>query len=398
MQLYIFSILAVTAQPPRWHELTSAYSYAEYSADFGKEQVPLEHPRVKAFNANVKAILQHNAELEQTYKMGVNHFTDMTPEQFQQERMASPAVIASARRAAAASAAAPASAPATAAALAATDGKLPASVDYRAANPPILTAVKDQGGCGSCWAFASTEMIETYAAMSVKPYSLADLSPQQLVACSPNPNDCGGIGGCDGSVPELAFDYVKANGMTTEWYMPYTAHAGGCAGQPGQPGCPCTYNATSMKTVTLEGYTKLPANDMASTMAALAVVGPLAVNVQANTWQHYEEGIFPTADCGKGTDGVAIDHVVQLVGYTADSWIIRNSWTPQWGVQGFIYLERAESNATMSCANDNTPGDGVGCTKGPSPTPNSTKVCGTCGVLYDVSYPTGVNYYTKPAH
>ena len=62
-------------------------------------------------------------------------------------------------------------------------------------------------------------------------------------------------------------------GMTTEWYMPYTAHAGGCAGQPGQPGCPCTYNATTMKTVTLDGYTKLPENDLASTMAALAVVG-----------------------------------------------------------------------------------------------------------------------------
>jgi cathepsin L len=83
-------------------------------------------------------------------------------------------------------------------------------------------------------------MIETYASMSTTPYELTDLSPQQLVACAPNPDDCGGVGGCEGSVPELAFDYVRAHGLTTEWYIPYTAHGGGgCNGQPGQPGCPC---------------------------------------------------------------------------------------------------------------------------------------------------------------
>ena len=287
----------------------------------------------------------------------------------------------------------------------------------------VLSAVKDQGGCGSCWAFASTEMVETYAAMSMSPPVVSDLSPQQLVACAANPNDCGGVGGCDGSVPELAFDYVKANGMTTEWYIPYTAHHGGCGGQPGQPGCPCLCkfptlchppppachppltlavtladNATTasyMKTVTLEGYTKLPANSQAATMAALANVGPLAVNVQANTWSAYESGVFPTNKCGGTKDGIAIDHVVQLVGYTPNAWIVRNSWTPLWGDDGFIMLERAASNATESCAADNAPADGVGCTKGPNKTPVSTSVCGTCGILYDVSYPTGVKYTKK---
>jgi hypothetical protein len=79
-------------------------------------------------------------------------------------------------------------------------------------------------------------------------------------------------------------------------------------------------NATTaplMKTVTLGGYVKLPANDMGTTMAALAHVGPLAVNVQANTWSSYESGIFPTSKCGQGKEGVAIDHVVQLVGSIA---------------------------------------------------------------------------------
>jgi cathepsin L len=62
-------------------------------------------------------------------------------------------------------------------------------------------------------------MIESHASMSTSPFMLTDLAPQQLVACSPNPNDCGGVGGCDGSTAELAFDYVKANGMTTSFRL-----------------------------------------------------------------------------------------------------------------------------------------------------------------------------------
>ena len=83
-----------------------------------------------------------------------------------------------------------------------------------------------------------------------------------------------------------------------------------------------------MKTVTLDGYVKLPANDQTAVMAALSTIGPLAVNVQANTWSSYESGVFPTSGCGKPTTD--IDHVVQLVGYTPDAWIIRNSWTALW--------------------------------------------------------------------
>lgn len=81
-----------------------------------------------------------------------------------------------------------------------------------------------------------------------------------------------------------------------------TAHGGGCAGNPGtDPSCPCGYNASTpkMKTVTLEGYVKLPANDQTAVMAALHTIGPLAVNVQANTWSSYESGVFPATSCGK---------------------------------------------------------------------------------------------------
>jgi cathepsin L len=69
-----------------------------------------------------------------------------------------------------------------------------------------------------CWAFASTETLESHVAIATK--QLMVLSPQNLVSCSANPDHCGGTGGCEGSVAELAYDYVKANGMATEWTYP----------------------------------------------------------------------------------------------------------------------------------------------------------------------------------
>eukprot|EP01052_Picozoa_sp_SAG31_P038601 SAG31_NODE_5190_length_2689_cov_4.300772_1_plen_192_part_00 len=188
--------------------------------------------------------------------------------------------------------------------------------------------------------------------------------------------------------------------MLLEWSIPYTAHDGEiCHGNPGQPDCPCAYNQTTvshMKAVTVSGYVKLPANDQTAVMAAL-VNGPLAVNVQANTWSSYETGIFPSSHCGpqQGKGTTDIDHVVQLVGYTPEAWIVRNSWTPLWGEDGYILLERFASNSSEPCMIDASPADGVGCTKGPAKAPKTQTVCGTCGVLFDVSYPTGVEYVKR---
>lgn len=90
------------------------------------------------------------------------------------------------------------------------ESDLPTSVDWRSAG--IISAVKDQGGCGSCWAFASTATIESHGALASG--DLFDLSTQQMAACAPNPDDCGGFGFCAGSTAWLAFDYVtNSRGM-----------------------------------------------------------------------------------------------------------------------------------------------------------------------------------------
>lgn len=81
---------------------------------------------------------------------------------------------------------------------------LPTQVDWRESS--VVSPVKDQGHCGSCWAFASAATIESHAAINSG--HLKTLSTQQLVSCVANPYTCGGQGGCNGAIAELAFSYV----------------------------------------------------------------------------------------------------------------------------------------------------------------------------------------------
>ena len=300
-------------------------SFDEYVQQYNKPYTKgsreyLLHKAV--FLTNAEAIAKHNRDPTQTFKKDINMFTDMTTAQLHRflgmnkggrktafdglQQFPAPKFNKSV-------------------------ADLPASVDWR--DKGAVTPVKDQGGCGSCWAFASTETIESHAALSTSPPKQVILSTQQLVSCAPNPQHCGGTGGCGGSIAELAFDYVaKAGGMTTERLYPYTARDS-----------PCSYNnQTTPPAVSLKGYVKLPENDYASLLNAIATIGPIAINVQANTWFSYSHGIFAANSCT--LDNTVIDHVVQLVGYGTDAgkdyWIVRNSWGSSWGENGYIRLER----------------------------------------------------------
>ena len=354
MRLLLVLFTAAAARP-RWHELSDEYAFEEYKADFGKSYAPQEDDERRViFEARLKSILDHNTN-PSTYKKGVNALTDRTDDERRALNGRDKALAASRPRAALA-------APAPLAAL-------PTTFDWRDRRPSVLTAVKDQGQCGSCWAFASTETIESHVALNTG--ELVELAPQHLVACAANVYDCGGTGGCGGSIAELAFEYVQTHGMATEWTYPYTAGLDGKSGA-------CRYNASSPipKAVMIMGYERVASNDEAAVLAALVSKGPLAVNVDAGGWHDYESGIY-TAE---KKDDIDIDHVVQLVGFGADYLLIRNSWDTTWGEDGYIRLAR-----TSACGTDTTPLDGTGCKGG-----NATQhVCGTCGVLFDASYPVG---------
>lgn len=354
-------VAAAVAAHPRAHQL-NGYTFEQYVKDFGKHYATrAEFDRRKVlFEKKIIEVLAHNAQ-GLSWKKGVNHMSDWTAEEFKRTNGARPRAMG---HLADKSLQLPFTARKTLQAL-------PSSVDHRNNIPSILTAVKDQGMCGSCWAHGSTEQMETYWAIATN--ELYVLSQQEVTACAPNPNQCGGTGGCMGSTAELAFEYVTRAGLTQEWEYPYTAYNGTTG----------TCQSATDRRIALSGYIKLPANDQESVMTTLATVGPLAINVDASTWNDYESGIF--SGCNYANN-ISIDHVVQLVGYghdgdlNLDYWIVRNSWSPSYGESGYIRVLR---NAVAECGWDVDPQDGYGCKGGPS----QIWVCGMCGILGDTSYP-----------
>ena len=252
---------------------------------------------------------------------------------------------------------------------------LPKDVDWRN-TPNVVSAVKDQGHCGSCWAFAASAVLESHVALSTG--LLYNLSPQQIAMCSPNPDSCGGTGGCNGATSEIAFDYVAGmSGILEEYQLGYSAYSG--------TNSACGFDAADATPVaTIDGYVKLAENNYTSLMNAIAKVGPIAVSVDASTWHAYEGGIFN----GCNQEQPDINHAVTLVGYGEENgqkyWTVRNSWSPSYGELGYIRVLRTDDDET-NCGTDITPQDGTACEGETDP----VKVCGTCGILYDSSFPTG---------
>jgi cathepsin L len=254
---------------------------------------------------------------------------------------------------------------------------LPKYVDWRTKG--VITAVKSQGSCGSCWAFASTAVIESHVAINTN--KLFDLSPQQIATCTPNPEKCGGLGNCNGATAELAFDYIASSlGLFDEFQLPYTEYYGQEA--------KCELPNTTPK-AKISGYIKLDQNNYAQLMNSVANYGPIAVSVDASSWHSYSSGVFNGCDQSNPN----INHAVVLVGYGTDElsgldyWLVRNSWSASWGESGYIRLLRQSNKEEEeeNCGMDTTPQDGTACAGDTNP----VKVCGTCGILFDSSYPIG---------
>lgn len=253
------------------------------------------------------------------------------------------------------------------------ESDLPKSVDWSTADnrmhKSVSTTPYNQQSCGSCWAFAATEVLESQVAINNG--TLTKLSPQQLVSCMPNKDACGGKGGCEGATAELAFAHWFSSEAVSQQTMSYTGSDSAC-----------TENGAA-KAASITGWKKLPENDYLAILNAIAKVGPLVISVDAGSWGGYSSGIFH--DNSYDND---INHAVVLVGYGEDAkgnkyWKVRNSWGPTWGESGYIRLHR---QSEKQCGTDSTPCDGTGC-KGECH--DSVEVCGTSGILYDVSYPTG---------
>jgi cathepsin L len=342
-------------------------SFEQYVKEYNKvydHEAYVLHERI--YYHRVEEINAHNAIPNAMYQKGINKFTDMTRSELKAFRGYNRNMHTSMLGA---------DNPCVAGQPLPSVGALPTSVDWRTAKPAVVSPVKDQGNCGSCWAFATAETVESSLAIATG--NLTILSPQNVVSCTPNPDHCGGTGGCNGAIAELGFDYIKNKGIATEANWPYKQTTGVC-------------NETAhTKVATVTGCVKLAENNYTDLLTAVATIGPIAVSVDAKKWSSYTKGIFNGCDTDVDYD---IDHAVQLVGYGTDSgtdyWIVRNSWGPNWGEMGYIRLLRHSDGTTSSCKQDITPADGSGCDGGPA----TVTVCGECGIWYDNSYPTGAKY------
>jgi cathepsin L len=339
----------------------SAMHFEDYVLRFNKNRGvvgSLEYTLHKTiYYLNVDKIEKHNANPKFGWKLAINKFTDMTESEIKAYKGYNKNLGYLKRE----------MIPFNKINKSYNLSALPESVDWRTKN--VVSAVKDQGGCGSCWAFSATESIESAVALGSG--QLLTLAPQQIVSCTKNPHHCGGTGGCSGATPQLAFAYIaSAGGMTSEDNLPYQGSDGSCPA------------ALPTLVAGIKGFQQVDTNSYESLMDAVANHGPVSISVDANNWDSYESGIFDGCDQGSPD----INHAVQLVGYGTengkDFWIVRNSWGSGWGENGYIRLARLSS---PRCGTDTSPSDGSGCDGGPK----SVKVCGTCGILYDNSYPVG---------
>ena len=229
---------------------------------------------------------------------------------------------------------------------------LPQTVDWRIKN--VVSSVKDQGQCGSCWAFSSTGALES--AHALKYGNLKLFSEQQLVDCDFIKARKGGKNlGCNGGEMDAALEWSgKYGGLCTEDTYPYISGTTKTEGS-------CQTSCTQVHESIVKSVTHVSVNSDIAMMTALAQQ-PVSVAIEADqvAFQLYKSGVF-TATCGAN-----LDHGVLLVGYTENAYILKNSWSNSWGDNGYIYLAKGNDLTTGKPYNNGS---------------------GQCGVLMEGVYP-----------
>uniref|UniRef100_A0A7C8ZKQ6 Phospholipase A(2) n=2 Tax=Opuntia streptacantha TaxID=393608 RepID=A0A7C8ZKQ6_OPUST len=275
-----------------------------------------EH-RFNIFKDNLRYIDEHNSQ-NRSYKLGLNRFADLTNEEFRSRYLGTkldPKRRLGRRRSNR---------------YAVQEGEsLPDSVDWR--KEGAVAPIKDQGSCGSCWAFSTIASVE--GINKIVTGDLISLSEQELVDCDRSYNE-----GCNGGLMDYAFQFIINNGgIDSEEDYPYTSRDGTCD----------TYRKNA-KVVKIDSYEDVPENDEKALRKALTNQ-PVSVAIEGGgrDFQLYESGIF------SGKCGTALDHGVAAVGYGTengvDYWIVRNSWGSSWGEGGYVRMQRNIESKTGIC-------------------------------------------------
>lgn len=215
------------------------------------------------------------------------------------------------------------------------DRALPTSVDWR--GDKCMQPIKDQAGCGSCWAFAAVAQVEF--GHCVKVGSALALSEQQLVDCATNNY------GCSGGSKYDALKYIaKTGGIAKATAYPYTSGSTRKAGT-------CRYSAANKGAVVsaTAPATYITAGDINGIMTVLASKGLVTVSMNVvNSFYSYKSGVYAESNCNTNVLG---RHAIVIVGYGTlngvNYWVIRNSWGTRWGVSGYILFKRGVNLCTV---------------------------------------------------
>ena len=304
MLKYFLSFLALIGQTYSL-EINSSYmnNYVNYLKEYNKE---FFYDNFLIFKNNTDLVQKHNEE-NHSYNLEINYLSD--------QKMSFNPIIYQ---------------PSNSLYQGEDENTIPPfSIDWR--EKGVISDVKNQGRCGSCWSFSATGSIE--AIHAIKTGVLLNISEQQLIDCSVEY----GNKGCRGGSMDAAFKYVIDNGLCSENDYPYEAMEGQCVN------CKGIVNISDYKDV-IQNNEEI--------LKRVVHQQPVSVAIQANlkSFQLYSSGIYSDPSCG-----TQLDHGVLIVGYghdlfyNMDYWIVKNSWGPEWGDKGYIKIQRNIENSSGMC-------------------------------------------------
>jgi len=317
------------ASDPQWGQ------FQQFIEQFGRTYASDSEVtgRFEIFKDNLKLIKQRNTQ--GTAKHGVNRFTDLSHEEFAARYLRRQQTTLNL----------------TKREIPSSKRRATESVDWCAKGH--CTPVKDQGQCGSCWAFGGVEMLESD--YSIRFGTLLELSTQEVTSCDTND------GGCAGGNAVNAWAFANSTGgIVAASVYPYTS---GTTRQTGTCQQSVVQKEPHLVAACESFWLSLGASDEGNMLDDIPLT-PMSVAVAADYWQTYESGVITASDgCGPSAQ-YPIDHNVQVTGYNAaeNYYIVRNSWGTGWGQAGFIYIEAGanvcgiaeEAAAVVTC-----PGTGV---------------------------------------
>lgn len=308
--------------------LDETHSFDSFRASFGRAYVLEEEvARREVFRTNLERIRAHNANPARSWSMGVNQFADMTDEEFERVMLMEPQRCSATGAVSATRQAGP-------------ETPLPESVDWR--KQGVVSEVKNQGHCGSCWAFSTAAAVEAHSAIAYGQWRAPRLSEQQLVDCAQAFDNHG----CNGGLPSHAFQYLQAaGGMSTEFSYPYKAKDGNCTFvPPSHSSAPFEPRSMGVGALVPGGSVNVTKGDELSLKTFLATKGPVSVAFQvAKDFRFYKSGVYSSTVCKNGP--MDVNHAVLAVGYGFEAvsqkpyWLIKNSWDYTFGEEGYFRIE-----------------------------------------------------------